>query len=247
MKIRPETRKRIADDIATVISTLVTVEAELSLLRTMLDGEDTMMRRRTLWGVWQRVVRDRRDDDTHPRFTSQTLDSGERFEAHTRILPQAPNGDFDIYPDGANDTHMATMFRNFTSADLIHVAPASVSDAHTKTTCNRDALPTHTPDVNVEGRILDFYQSGDYLNCYGADALIVRDTFGLVRLTVSVQHATVKHPAGASQVAIPMHCKDAWFDVLRANKWNPVIREDDTSASSVNDTLGETPFEAYSE
>ena len=80
------------------------------------------------------------------------------------------------------------------------------------------------PDVNVEGRIIEFYQSGDYLSCYGSDALLVAKAFNITRMTVDDRHATAKHPAGVSWASVPMHCREDWFDVLRKEGWVPTIR-----------------------
>lgn len=72
-------------------------------------------------------------------------------------------------------------------------------------------------------KAINFYRAGDYLNCYGSDALLVCKALGLVRLTVSDRHAMAQFPVGTSHTAIPAHAMDADFAALRAEGWNPQI------------------------
>jgi DNA mismatch repair ATPase MutS len=72
-------------------------------------------------------------------------------------------------------------------------------------------------------RTIDFEQSGDYLNVYGSDALIVARELGLVRLTVDKRHETPQHPAGQSHTAIPVHAQFESFAALRMADWFPRI------------------------
>ena len=57
-------------------------------------------------------------------------------------------------------------------------------------------------------KTIDFYRSGDYLNCYGSDALLVSRSLGIVRLTVDERHATQKFPDGCSRP----RCQDSGTD-----------------------------------
>ena len=50
------------------------------------------------WNVWNRVTDDRRQDDTHPRFTSR---------GDARLLPYVGIG-FELYPCGSNDQTLGT-------------------------------------------------------------------------------------------------------------------------------------------
>ena len=72
-------------------------------------------------------------------------------------------------------------------------------------------------------RTIDFEQSGDYLNVYGSDALIVARELGLVRLTVDKRHETPQHPAGQSHTAIPVYAQAECFAALRMADWFPRV------------------------
>ena len=74
-------------------------------------------------------------------------------------------------------------------------------------------------------RTVDFERAGDYLNCYGSDALIVARELGLVILTVDKRHETPRHPAGQSHTAIPVHAQEKDFSTLRKLDWFPRIIE----------------------
>ena len=87
-------------------------------------------------------------------------------------------------------------------------------------------------------RTIDFEQSGDYLNVYGSDALTVCRELGLVRLTVDARHATVKHPAGQSHTAIPVHAKGECFSALRNADWFPRIVILRRAVSTASDASG---------
>lgn len=74
-------------------------------------------------------------------------------------------------------------------------------------------------------RLIPFYHraGSDYLDAYGADAAIISHVIGLVLLTVSERHATPEFPAGTSHTAIPLYCRDAWFEELRRHGFEPVV------------------------
>lgn len=72
-------------------------------------------------------------------------------------------------------------------------------------------------------KAIDFYPAGDYLNCYGSDALLVARALGLVRLTVDERHATAQFPAGTAHTCIPVHAMEKDFAELRAQGWEPQI------------------------
>lgn len=72
-------------------------------------------------------------------------------------------------------------------------------------------------------KTIDFYPAGDYLNCYGSDALLVARALGLVRLTMSSRHATAQFPVGTSHTFIPVYAMEKDFAELRAQGWEPRI------------------------
>ena len=72
-------------------------------------------------------------------------------------------------------------------------------------------------------RTIDFERSGDYLNVYGSDALLVARELGLVRLTVDKRHETPRHPAGQSHIFIPVHAQEESFSALRKADWFPRV------------------------
>ena len=72
-------------------------------------------------------------------------------------------------------------------------------------------------------KAIDFYPAGDYLNCYGSDALLVARALGLVRLTVDSRHATVQFPAGTAHTFIPRRAMEKDFAELRAQGWEPRV------------------------
>ena len=72
-------------------------------------------------------------------------------------------------------------------------------------------------------RTIDFEQTGDYLNAYGSDALLVARELGLVRLTVDKRHETPRHAAGTSHAFIPVHAQVECFSTLRKLDWFPRI------------------------
>jgi len=74
-------------------------------------------------------------------------------------------------------------------------------------------------------KTIDFYRKGDFLNCYSSDALIVSRALGLTRLTVSPRHATPKHPQGISHTGFMVDRQSAYFDLLRADGWEPRVIE----------------------
>lgn len=88
-----------------------------------------------------------------------------------------------------------------------------------------EAVAPATPEAVALMRQIDFTKAGDYLNCYGSDALIVARILGLVRLTVKDKHATPEHPAGTSHTFIPVYNQAEWFAELRAAGYNPQIVE----------------------
>lgn len=72
--------------------------------------------------------------------------------------------------------------------------------------------------------VIDFYRIGDYLNCYGSDALMVCECLGLVRLAVSDRHAAEWGvPAGSSHAFIPVHSMDRDFAAIRDHGYFPRI------------------------
>jgi DNA mismatch repair ATPase MutS len=74
-------------------------------------------------------------------------------------------------------------------------------------------------------RTIDFERTGDYLSCYGSDALIVARELGLVRLTVDKRHETPRHSAGQSHTIIPVHAQAESFAALRKLDWFPRVIE----------------------
>ncbi len=72
-------------------------------------------------------------------------------------------------------------------------------------------------------RTIDFERSGDYLNAYGSDSLLVARELGLVRMMVDKRHETPRHPAGAIHVAIPVHAQEESFSALRKADWFPRV------------------------
>ena len=79
--------------------------------------------------------------------------------------------------------------------------------------------------TNTKMRTIDFERSGDYLNAYGSDALIIEQELGLTRLIVDKRHETAKHPAGQSHTAFPIYLKDEYFSILRKLDWIPRVVE----------------------
>lgn len=88
---------------------------------------------------------------------------------------------------------------------------------------DRNAPTANQPSIDIEGRTLTFYQAGDYLNCYGSDALLVCKLLSLVRMTVDDRHATVLRPVGTSWAAIPARYADEWFADLAVAGWTPKV------------------------
>lgn len=96
MKIQAETMKRIFADM-TAIWNAVPKAKQDEMREALTSGNITITN--LGWQLYHLAFADRNYDDSHPRY-----------QTRERILPLAP---FPMYPDGANDDHMTTMFKRF--------------------------------------------------------------------------------------------------------------------------------------
>lgn len=106
------------------------------------------------------------------------------------------------------------------------VAHSRIKDAHNRPvawTYNADGTMAKGSAAFSYG-VLDFYPWGDYLNCFGSDAIIVCRELGLVRLSVSKEHAPAWNQVpGVSHTAIPVHAKMRDFAALQDAGYFPRV------------------------
>lgn len=73
-------------------------------------------------------------------------------------------------------------------------------------------------------KTLTFYDhGGDFLNCYGDDAIIAARELCTTILTLSVFHATEKRAAGTPHIGVPKHAQQGWFAYLNQRGFEPLV------------------------
>lgn len=100
MKIKQQTMQRIFADMRAIVASLP--ENKQELVRQAMDGK-VNGKMSIAWELYHLAFAERNYDDSHPRY-----------QVRPRVLALAEYGTWPMYPDGANDDHLATMLNKFT-------------------------------------------------------------------------------------------------------------------------------------